>query len=93
MNTIQTTIEARYGLRIGGRNELIGCPSLADCRAAWETIKERLELGSRRSPRVTVIDLANGRTVARVAYNGRLFEYDGGPWTVETALAAKEIRA
>ncbi len=77
-NTASQSIASQsLAVRFGSKKHVVAVASIREASAAWERLRDENNLGGSDSPRVTVIDLASGKTVARISYNGRAWAMDG----------------
>lgn len=64
-------------VRFGSKKHVAAVGSIAEASAAWEKLRDERNLGASNSPKVTVIDLVTGKTIATISYNGRAWANDG----------------
>lgn len=74
MNTLETQSLA---VRFGRSKQVVAVNSLREASQAWEKLRDERGLGASESPKVTVVNVSTGKTVATVSYNGRVWGLDG----------------
>lgn len=72
-----TQPETKLAVRFGSKKHVAAVGSIAEASVAWEKLRDERNLGASNSPKVTVIDLATGKTIATISYNGRAWANDG----------------
>jgi hypothetical protein len=72
----QAIIKYPFGLRVGRGRKVVAVASIQEAQLAWERYRDERCLGASESPRVTVVDLNSGKTVAHISYNGRAWRTD-----------------
>lgn len=81
MDTIETVeTGAKYGVRVGKSRELIPVERVEDASDVCDALRKTLDVGASKFPRLTVVEFATGRSVARVSYNGRIWNADETPY-------------
>jgi hypothetical protein len=77
-STTAVQLSQPMALRFGKRsNEVIGVNSFEEAGRKWDEIRDRHGFGASESPEVTVIDTRTGKELAKVSYNGRVWNLDG----------------
>jgi len=74
-------------------NKVIGVPSLEDAARKWNEIREKSGAGASESPVVVVVNTKTGEHVAKVSYNGRLWDAQGKEIQPEPKTAKAEPTA
>jgi hypothetical protein len=71
----------RFGRWVNGKlkysNEVVGVDSFEEAGRRWDQIRDEHGFGSSNSPIVTVVDTKTGKDMAKVSYNGRVWDTDG----------------
>jgi hypothetical protein len=71
----QSAVEpAKLAIRFGKSTKLVAVDDLAHASRVWMKLREEMGLGASESPQVTVIDVSTGKTVAKIGYNGRVWD-------------------
>jgi len=75
MNTLSPS--PQYAVRFGSKRHVVAVASIREASDAWCQLRDEQCLGGRESPKVTVVDLTTGKTVATISYNGRAWDNAG----------------
>lgn len=73
---MKTLTQNNLAVRFGSQRHVVAIGSLLEASQAWERLRDEQGLGASESPKVSVIDLNTGKTVARISYNGRVWGLD-----------------
>lgn len=71
MNSITSP---QLAVRFGTSKKVVAVSSLSEASKVWERLRDEQCLGASESPRVSVVDLSTGKTVAYISYNGRVWD-------------------
>ena len=89
MTNTQTTVQTvQMAVKFSHHKTLLAVDSFAEAQKAVNTLRDNLEMagcgGASHFPTVRIIDVATGRTIAHVSYNGRIWEGAPRTWTPST---------
>lgn len=70
-------------VRFGKAKKVVAVGSIREASEAWAKLRDENGLGASESPKVTVLDLATGKAVATISYNGRAWAKDGSEISLE----------
>lgn len=74
MNTLTTS---RLAVRFGRSRNVATVSSIKEASEVWERLRDEQCLGASESPKVSVVDITTGKTVAHISYNGRAWGKNG----------------
>jgi hypothetical protein len=77
MQSIKPVKQQSLALRFNQQLQVMAVGSLAEAVELWRGIRDENNLGASAMPSVTVVDTDTGATVARISYNGRLWDSQG----------------
>jgi hypothetical protein len=77
--TIATT--PQLALRFGRSKAVIAVSSIEDASRQWQAYRDAEGLGASESPKVSVVNVDTGKTVATVSYNGKV--WPPGKWNAD----------
>jgi hypothetical protein len=79
MSTLTDSVAApaNLGVRFGNHKFMEKVTSLRAASQLWCKVRDNNNLGASESPKVTVWDLDAMTPIARISYNGRVWDNDG----------------
>lgn len=70
-------VSSALAVRFGSCKKVVAVASLKEASRAWEKLRDEQGFGASQSPRVTVVNLTTGKTVAKISYNGCIWDMAG----------------
>lgn len=77
----ETQMAMQFGDWVKGKlrysNKVIAVSSMGEASDKWCQLRDAANLGASEAPIVVVIDINNGEQLAKVSYNGRVWDTEG----------------